>query len=141
MKKLILLILLLSFHNLSAELVQHSKEIIKDNKTGLLWQDNDHVKNKLQTYKEALAYCSSLELDGVKNWQVPGFVELFSIIDTKSYNPSISKAFKNVQAKNYWTTKLFSHGVNSQAFVIDFKSGAFNRKKMNQKYYVRCYKK
>jgi len=25
--------------------------------------------------------------------------------------------------------------------VIDFKSGAFNRKKMNQKYYVRCYKK
>jgi len=125
----------------NAQLVQHSDNIIKDTSNNFLWQDSDTVKTETKNYEDAIQYCKNLELDGQSNWKVPGFLELFSIVDAKVYNPTLSKAFKNFSPSNYWTTKVYSHGLSKEAFVIDFKSGAFNREKMAKKFYVRCYKK
>ena len=125
----------------NAQMVDVTPNIIKDTKTNLLWQDTQESKEVRRTYNEALTYCSNLEIDGKKGWKVPGFGELFSIVDTKVYNPTLSKKFKHFVPDNYWTTKTFSHGMSKEAFVVDFKSGAFNRKLMEDKYFVRCYKK
>jgi len=122
----------------NADKVDVTPNIIKDTKTGLLWQDTQESKEVRRTYKEAVTYCSNLEIDGRKGWKVPGFGELFSIVDTKVYNPTLSKKFKHFVPDNYWTTKTFSHGMSKEAFVVDFKSGAFNRKLMDDKYFVRC---
>ena len=82
-----------------------------------------------------MKYCENLEVDGIKSWKLPGFLELFSIVDQKVYNPTISSNFKYVKSDNYWTTKKFGHASSQEAFVINFLSGAFNREKMDQSFY------
>jgi len=125
----------------NAQIVKHSDNIVKDTKTNFLWQDTKEVKNTKRTYNNALEYCKNLEIEGQKGWKLPGFLELFSIVNTKVYNPTLDKNFKHFVTDNYWTTKTFGHATSGEAFVVDFKSGAFNRKMMNDKFFVRCYKK
>lgn len=137
--KIILVIACFSFMN--ASFIQHKEGIIKDTKSGFLWQDTKDAKTKKMNFKEAVSYCKNLDISSEKNWELPGFIELFSIVNTKRYNPSLPKEFKNYAAADYWSTKVFSHGVSNEAFVVEFKAGAFNRKQMDEKFYVRCYKK
>lgn len=136
--RLLLLFGLLTYSN--ASLLRYSKNIVKDDKSNFLWQDSRDVKTKRVNYKEANAYCKNLTLDGQTGWEVPGFGEMFTIVNFKVYNPTLSKEFKNFLPDNYWTTKIFSHGISNEAFVVYFLSGAFNREKMDKKFFVRCYK-
>ena len=129
---------LLTYAN--AAFIQHSENIIKDDKSNFLWQDSTDVKTKRVNFKEALKYCKNLTLDGQTGWEMPGFGEMFTIVNFKRYNPTLPNEFKNFLPENYWTTKIFSHGVSNEAFVVYFLSGAFNREKMDQKFFVRCYK-
>lgn len=137
----IFILSLITVYSLNADIVKNSTNTIKDTKTNYIWQDSKDVITTKRNFEEAISYCKSLELDGHKSWELPSFIELFSIIDTKLYNPSISKTFQNIVAKDYWTSKTFGHAASKEAFVINFVSGAFNRKKMDNMYYVRCYEK
>ncbi len=128
-------------NSVNADIVKNSTNTMIDTKTNYLWQDTKDVSTTKRTFKEASTYCKNLELDGHKSWAVPGFMPLFSLVDTKVYNPTISKNFKFVVSDNYWSSKTFGHASSKEAFVVDFKSGAFNRKKMDDSFYVRCYKK
>jgi hypothetical protein len=127
--------------SVNADIVKNSKNTIKDTKTNYLWQDTKEVSTSKKTFEDAVSYCKNLELDGYKSWELPGFVELFSIVDTKVYNPTISESFKYVVSDNYWSAKTFGHATTKEAFVVNFLSGAFNREKMDETFYVRCYKK
>ena len=138
--KILILSLCIAF-TANADIVKNSANTIKDTKTNYLWQDTKDVTTTKRSFEDAVGYCKSLELDGHKSWELPGFLELFSLVDTKVYNPTISENFKFVVSDNYWSSKTFGHASSQEAFVVDFKSGAFNRKKMDDTFYVRCYKK
>jgi len=131
---------LLIVYSVNADIVKNSANTIKDTKTNYIWQDTKDVSTTKRSFEDAISYCKNLELDGYKSWELPGFVELFSIIDTKAYNPSISKVFQNIVADDYWISKKFANGTSNEAFVVNFVSGAFNREKMDKAFYVRCYK-
>lgn len=135
----ILLVSLFITTGVNAEIVKNSTNTLKDTKTGYIWQDTKDTADHKRTFGEAMAYCKDLDLDGLTSWEVPGFTEMFSIIDTKAYNPSISKKFKNIVPKDYWISKTFGNATSKEAFVVNFVSGAFNRKKMDDASYVRCY--
>ncbi len=140
MKQIHILIFALLFSSImSAQIVKNTANTKKDTKTNYIWQDTKEVQTKRRTFQEATEYCKNLELDGLNSWEVPGFVELFSIIDTKRYNPSISKKFEYVVAKDYWISKTFGNASSKEAFVVNFTGGAFNRKKMDKLSYIRCY--
>jgi len=142
MKKLNILILSLFIAlSVNADIVKNSANTIKDTKTNYLWQDTKDVLTTKRSFKDAIGYCKNLELDGYKSWELPGFTELFSIVNTKMYNPTISENFKFVVSDNYWSSKMFGHASSQEAFVVNFLSGAFNREKMDKVFYVRCYKK
>ena len=136
-----LVVLLCMVYSANADIVKHTENTKKDTKTNIVWQDTKDVTSTRRSYEDAKSYCANLKLDGINSWKVPGFLELFSIVDTKAYNPTISKTFEHIVSKNYWTTKTFGHGTSQEAFVVNFLSGAFNREKMDQKFFVRCYSK
>lgn len=124
----------------NAQITKVSENIIKDTKTNFLWQDSKETKTQKRNFEDSVEYCTNLEIDGEKNWKMPNFLALFSIVDPKVYNPTINKEFKHVSSDNYWSSKTFSHGMSGEAFVVNFLSGAFNRELMDDKFYVRCYK-
>lgn len=136
--KFLLIVLFATF--LNAELIQVNKSIIKDNKTNFLWQDTLDVKTTKRSFKDAVKYCDDLKINNEKNWKLPTFMALFSIVNTKVYNPTLSKEFNFFVSDNYWTSKKFGHAKSGEAFVINFLSGAFNRELMEDKFFVRCYK-
>ncbi|MFT5836224.1 MAG: hypothetical protein ACI9RG_001123 [Sulfurimonas sp.] len=137
--KILILSLCLAY-TASADIIKNSDNTLKDTKTNLIWQDTKDVSTIKRTFKDALSYCENLELDGKKSWKLPGFMDLFSLVDTKVYNPTISKEFKFIASDNYWISKTFGNASSQEAFVINFLSGAFNREKMSEEFYVRCYK-
>lgn len=137
----ILILALLISVSANATIVKNSANTVKDTKTNYIWQDTKDVSDTKRTFDDAVSYCKKLKLDGSLSWELPGFMELFSIVDTKVYNPTISKEFKYVVPKNYWTSKTFANSTSKEAFVINFVSGAFNREKMTEHFFVRCYKK
>jgi len=141
MKLITTLIFTAFFSFANAELINESENIIKDTKTNFLWQDDEAAETKKMNFNDASKYCKSLKVDGITGWELPGFLELFSIVDPKVYNPTLSKKFKKFVTDNYWSGKKFGHGTSTEAIVINFKSGAFNRELMVDKFYVRCYKK
>ena len=141
MKLLTLFIFTTFFTFANAQFIEHSDNIIKDTKTNFLWQDSENVKTQKMNFSEAVNYCKNLEVDNEKGWILPDFMALFSLVNTKVYNPTLSKKFKYFISDNYWTTKTFGHAKSGEAFVINFLSGAFNRELMEDKFYVRCYKK
>lgn len=136
--KIIFFISLCTYIN--AQMLKQSESTIKDDKTNLLWQDTKEVNSIKRDFEEAQKYCQNLELDGQKGWEMPNFLELFSIVDSKSYNPTLDKEFKFFISDNYWSNKTFGHGASGEAFVVNFLSGAFNRELMVDKFYVRCFK-
>jgi hypothetical protein len=141
MKLLTLFIFTTFFTFANAQFIEHSDNIIKDTKTNFLWQDSENVKTQKMNFSEAVNYCKNLEVDNEKGWILPDFMALFSLVNTKVYNPTLSKKFKYFISDNYWTTKTCGHAKSGEAFVINFLSGAFNRELMEDKFYVRCYKK
>jgi len=142
MKLLYAFILLLSIiYNANAELVRSSENIIKDTETNYLWQDTKEVSNVKRNFVDAVNYCKNLKLDGEKSWEVPGFMELRSIVDPLAYKPAISKKFNFVTSDKYWTSKHFGDTGNKHAYVVNFSTGTFNRERAYYEFYVRCYKK
>ena len=137
--KLLLVLLFATF--LNAELLQINKNVIKDSKTNFLWEDTVDVETTKRNFNDAVKYCEELKINNEENWMLPDFLALFSIVNTKVYNPTLSKEFKFFVSDNYWTSKTFGHAKSGEAFVVNFLSGAFNREMMEDKFYVRCYKK
>ncbi len=110
-------------------------EVVVDNKTGLVWQDNPETKKQMLSFDAAQTYCENLHLSGYSNWRLPTIEELKLISDKKNYDPAISKAFKNTASDLYWSSSEISP---KYTWNIDFEgAGTVNRKKTS-KDYVRC---
>ncbi len=111
--------------------------VVVDDKTGLMWQDSDEAASVNTTWSEANAYCEKLSLDTYKDWYLPTYEQLQTIVDKSRYNPAINKKFKNVTPGNYWSSsadKIFA----KNAWNVDFKFGfSYDTDKTNH-YYVRC---
>jgi len=126
--------------SLSADYVQKSPNVILDTKTNFLWQDTKDVSSKKRNFSEALSYCKSLELDGIKGWELPNMKKLFTIVDTKKYNPTIDKSFKHIAPDTHWTSREFGNGAIDEAYTITFQTGSFYRRSKLETYYLRCVK-
>ncbi len=112
----------------------NTKEIVINDKTGLMWQDDASVK---RTWSEAKNYCKSLNHAGFSDWYLPSISELESLVDTKKYNPAINSSFKHTISSFYWSSSSFVSS-SSGAWHVDFKyGGSYDYNKTNG-YYVRC---
>ncbi len=120
--------------------INKSENIIQDNKTNFLWQDTNEVKTVKRDFNEAISYCKNLELDGIKGWELPNLKQLFTIVNTKEYNPTIYSEFKNIVPDTYWSRKLFARGESKDAYTITFKTGSLFRRNIDDKFFVRCVK-
>ena len=114
----------------------NAKEVVVNDKTGLMWQDDSSAKTVERDWKGAKNYCQSLNFASYNDWYLPSIKEMETLIDTTKYNPAIKDGFINVASSNYWSS---SPPVVSgySAWNVNFKNGGsyYNN---TGKLYVRC---
>jgi hypothetical protein len=78
---------------------------IKDNHTGLVWQQLADGSYPFLNWDSAVAYCSELEHAGLDDWRLPTAYEMFTLfpVDYVGSNYQDLTVFPNSPAGQYWT--------------------------------------
>ncbi len=82
------------------------KEVVIDNATGLMWQDNAEAKTVQKNWYNAKSYCQNLILGGYSDWRVPTILELKSIIDMGREHPATDPVFQYIVNDDYWSSTV-----------------------------------
>ena len=120
---------------------------VSDAITGLVWQrDGSGVRagcssdDKLTcTWDEAEAYCASLALGGLSGWRLPGWMELFTILNLAAdwTGSTIDQtAFPNTPTEAYWTSSAL--GRSAAPMLVQFQGAAVSTDCGKLRYRVRC---
>jgi hypothetical protein len=104
--------------------------VIRDNVTGLLWQQATApgIRDGKYDWKEAGDYCENLALGGYNDWRLPTIKELSMLVDSGvafsgQINPIIDMTyFPETAADYYWSSTPYS-GDPGQAWTVDFAYG------------------
>ncbi len=94
--------------------------IVMDMMTGLMWTKN-YIP--LMNWKQALAYCESLNYSGFKDWRLPNINELSSLIDYNQTNPA--STFPDIPTTWFWSSTPFSSDGRG-VWVVYFSDGRVN---------------
>jgi hypothetical protein len=138
MKKGIFLTLL--FCGVAVADMSRNGSIVTDNKTKLMWLDNNDATIIQRDWQGAIDYCESLTLGGYSDWRLPNIRELQSITDRTRNNPAINSIFQaGSSLDNYWSSTSMS-GIPSEALCVHFYYGEVDSfdKVNNQNYLLRC---
>ncbi|WP_303852448.1 DUF1566 domain-containing protein [Seleniivibrio woodruffii] len=112
-----------------------TNNIVTDNRTGLMWQD-DEVSSAI-TWEDAITYCEDKSLGGYTDWRLPNQRELSSIVDRSTRNPSINPAFTLTAVNHYWSSTTYKF-LTTYALISDFSYGSTNMYPKTYLYYARC---
>jgi hypothetical protein len=113
---------------------KHGKNSIKDNLTGLIWQQKG--SDNTMTWTSAKSYCKKQSTDGYNDWRLPTMKELYYLGDVNKYNPAIDASFE-VQSSVYWTATSYKNDASS-AWVVYFNFGDGNWDDKSFKFYALC---
>jgi len=110
---------------------------VTDDVTKLVWEQLTPSSDFTQA--AALAYCAGLDLGGYQDWRLPAVMELVSIVDTGTYNPSIdSTMFPGTPAVGfYWSSTVFA-GLAGDMWGVYFNNGYMDYNDTSLLYSVRC---
>ncbi len=127
MRRILLIMIGLSSLTMAQEAPRFTKAngVVTDTKTTLEWQDDysdngDSIKSAM--WIDAIDYCEELTLNAQSDWRLPNKKELMSIVDYKTYYPSINSIFQNTTSTYYWSSTTYMGNTNS-AWSIHFKMG------------------
>jgi len=115
-----------------------AKELVVNNTTGMMWQDNIDAKTIKKNRKDARQHCKDLVFAGYDDWYLPKIKQLESIVDHKNRNPAIRAEFKNVESFHYWSSSPSLRANIINVLNVDFKSGHTYRNNRKGRCYVRC---
>jgi hypothetical protein len=119
----------------------HTDGTVTDNLTGLMWSKNANLPDENQTWQGALDYVKSINngagLGGYHDWRLPNRKELFSLIDSSKYDPTLptSHPFQNVQSDYYWSSTTYAYDTD-YAWVVHMWSGYVDGYLKSDSYFV-----
>jgi len=116
-----------------------ANEIVTDNITGLMWQDNAEVTTTKKEWDLATSYCQSLSLSSYTDWRLPTIKELQTIISLSKSFPSIDNTFKKIASTTniYWSSSEATKLTN-EAWSVRFNYGYTMHLNKDERHYVRC---
>ncbi len=112
--------------------------MVKDTRTGLLWEDTPHVKEVKITHPKAVLYCKALKLGGYTDWRLPTIKELLSIVDYSRTSPATFKAFDYTEPESFYWSSTPIADADDEFWGVNFKRGASSRAAEYYDRYVRC---
>jgi len=131
------LLTLLTFSTMTFADFTRSLNIVTDNTTGLMWQDDSVAASTTATRQGAIDYCEALELSGYADWRLPNIRELRSIVDRSKINPAIASEFIN-SSSGYYRSSTTLADYSYSAWIVDFYYGRVGNHYKDHSNYVRC---
>jgi len=113
-----------------------SVEVVIDNDTGLMWQDELKSSEDIMIWIEAYFYCDSLSLAGYDDWRMPNTYELKSVVD-KSRKPKVKSVFKSIISSGYWSSAIGKIDP-SNSELLNFQNGFTGVATNNIEFNTRC---
>jgi hypothetical protein len=115
-------------------------EIVKDNATGLSWQDDSEVRSVWKTWQGAIEYCEALTLGDFTDWRLPEIEELVYITDKGRRYPAIYPVFENISHyPSYWSSTVSIIYNSDTVWFVNFDYGSNNGSMFKtSEIYVRC---
>ncbi len=124
-------------------------QVVTDNITGLMWQDDVIIMKKWITQENydirkymdtsgstATTYCKNLTLYGYEDWRLPTYSELYYLSDKGQVDPAIDSLFQNIiSSDGYWSSTTTSD--SSTAWLVR-DDGYSRNKSKNSNFLVRC---
>ncbi len=128
----------LFFFFLTGSLLFAEATMVKDTRTGLMWEDTPHVKKTKITHPRANAYCNELKLGGFDNWRLPTVKELLSIVDYSREEPATFAVFSYIEKESFYWSSTPVAGEDDEFWGVNFKYGESSRASEYYDRYVRC---
>lgn len=122
MKTTLLTLLLTSTLTFGSDFIANPKNHTVEQKSAkLIWQDDASSAERVMSYKNAMAYCETLDYAGYTNWRLPTVPEFQKIVDMERI-PTISTIFSHTATQCYWHSHKDNKGLVGVGF-IDFSNG------------------
>ncbi len=137
MKKIVMPLLFLSSLLLADFSRNSNQEVVIDNNSKLMWQDDSDAKTIQKTWDEAKSYCENLSLSGFSNWRLPTLDELKMITDLSKKKLVINDNFTNTASSVYWSSTLNDSNPNL-AWNINFFDGKVSYFYKTGSRFIRC---
>ena len=142
-----------------------AKEIVMDNLSGLMWQDNSDAISVIKPWltqknydkctgsngqtqdsskcidtsgDTAATYCKHLKLGGYSDWRLPTIDELMYIVNRNKLNPTINSVFKNKRSYGWYWTSTPVVGDKEEAWIVSFNIGYLSEFGKIYGNFVRC---
>lgn len=109
-----------------------------DEKTGLVWQDNEDVARVEKSYTDAIAYCRSLKVDGFEDWRLPSLAEAYTIVDMSRDRPALLDGFEMRVSERFWTATPFAGDPKAEAWRILMSYGEAEPYTKRREHHIRC---
>lgn len=103
----------------------------------LLWQDDEQTRDLKLNVLEATRYCRNLNFMTKKDWRLPTYPELLSIVDYFRFDSAKIDGIKQIRSNKYWTSSNDASDVSAN-WYIDFKYGQTGTSLRTIKYNLRC---
>ena len=109
-----------------------------DEKTGLVWQDDQAVAEVTKSYSDAKTYCEQLKVDGFEDWRLPSLAELYTIVDMRRERPALKNGFDMRVDEWFWTATPFAGEPKREAWRLSFSYGETEPSRKDRTLHVRC---
>ncbi len=124
-----------NFDNLNS--FQRVGNVVIDNVSKLMWQDNIDHNNTSTTWQNSIVGCSGLVLDGYDDWRLPNLNEVQSIVDYNDSFSSINPTFLNTSSNIYWTSST-DKSDTARGKTINFNVGGVGNDMKTNNHHYRC---
>jgi hypothetical protein len=106
----------------SGERFEVSGDVVKDFKTGLVWQRESSSSSMGKSSAER--YCKNLKLSGY-SWRLPHIDSLKSIVNYKRKSPATFSEFK-IKSEWHWSSTITKYD-SSESWIVNFSDGYATR--------------
>lgn len=113
-------------------------QTVRDNVTGLVWQDDEEAKTVTRSWEIAKSYCETKSTPIGSGWRLPTRKELQGLVNYEQVDPAINNAFVNTGSYYYWSSSFSALSSYSYKWSVHFKDGITGRENRGNNFYIRC---
>jgi hypothetical protein len=108
---------------------RYSAGVVKDNATGLFWQDDysdlGGASYMTGNWERAKRYCKKLSLGGINEWRLPSKYELIMLLERTSGSGGVNPVFQVKINEGVWSRSVYAKD-STKAWYIVFLNPYYN---------------